>query len=171
MVVIFSGRHATYGKLQIIYWQKSIGQNIGVQSVSWCSGFLRIYTVAFDRLFKVRKGQLMVKDCPAGLELPAGSRNRRKATVKMRTNPLCHETDFTQILFFACNIPVFGNVINFTIINHVLVKIIKIFFYIQCRSIRPEWRALMINSCMLESSNSFQSFSMFPVLIKVSKFL
>ena len=29
-----------------------------------------------------------VNDCPAGLELPAGARNRRKATAKIRRNSL-----------------------------------------------------------------------------------
>ncbi len=44
------------------------------------AGCLRIFTVAFDRLFEVRLGFLVVNDCPAG------ARNRRKATVNKRRN-------------------------------------------------------------------------------------
>ena len=47
------------------------------------SGFCRIFTIAFDIL-----GQLNVTDFPAWLEPPSGTRNRRKATVNIRRNPL-----------------------------------------------------------------------------------
>ena len=45
----------------------------GTWSVWWRDEFIRIFTVAFDRLFKVRvgKGKLAI-DCPAGLEPPQG---------------------------------------------------------------------------------------------------
>ena len=45
--------------------------------------FCRIFTVAYDRLFQVRLG-----DCPAGLSNwpPAGARNKKKATMKIRRN-------------------------------------------------------------------------------------
>ena len=52
------------------------------------SGFLRIFTVAFDTLFQISLGYLKVIDCPAELELPAGARNRRKTTMKLRRNHL-----------------------------------------------------------------------------------
>ena len=42
--------------------------------------------IIFDRLFKVRFGYVELGDCPAVLEPPAGARNRRKATVKIRRN-------------------------------------------------------------------------------------
>ncbi len=47
------------------------------------SGFRFIFTVAFN-YFRLEN----VNDCPAGLEPPAGARNRRKATVKMRRKHL-----------------------------------------------------------------------------------
>ncbi len=34
-----------------------------------------------------RLGYVMVKGFPAGLELPTGARNKRKATMKILTNP------------------------------------------------------------------------------------
>ena len=40
-----------------------------------------------DGLFQVRLGYSRVKECPAGLEHPAGFRNTRKATVKILINP------------------------------------------------------------------------------------
>ena len=40
--------------------------------------------MAFERLFLVRLGY--IGDCPAGLELPAVARNRRKSTVKNTKN-------------------------------------------------------------------------------------
>ena len=39
----------------------------------------------------------------AGLELPAGARNRRKDTVKIRQTPIkrrCHERDTTQFFYY-----------------------------------------------------------------------
>ena len=41
-------------------------------------------------------GWVSVNDCPAGLEPPAGARNRRKATVKTQRNPLL------RFLFIIC---------------------------------------------------------------------
>ncbi len=43
------------------------------------------------------------KICHAGLELPAGARNRRKANVKMRRNPIHHETDEVQMFYTNSN--------------------------------------------------------------------
>ena len=40
----------------------------------------------------------MINNFTTGLEHPAGARNRRKATVKIRRNPLRLETDYTQKL-------------------------------------------------------------------------
>ena len=42
--------------------------------------------MAFDRLFKVGLCYTSLDGCPAGLEPPAVSRNKRKATVKIRRN-------------------------------------------------------------------------------------
>ncbi len=39
------------------------------------------FHISFDR-----SGLFNVNDCPAGLEAPAGARNRKKATVKIRRN-------------------------------------------------------------------------------------
>ena len=50
------------------------------------SGFRRIFTEAFDRLY-FRLGWVNVDDCPAGLDSHL-ARNRRTATVKIRRNPL-----------------------------------------------------------------------------------
>ena len=47
--------------------------------------FCRI-TISLDRLLKVRLGKIKVIGCPAGLEPPAGARNRRKPDVKIRQN-------------------------------------------------------------------------------------
>ena len=44
------------------------------------SGFRRIFTVAFDRLLLVNR--------PCRARTPSGAKNRRKATVKIRRNPL-----------------------------------------------------------------------------------
>ncbi len=66
-----------------------LSQKFLIQSVSWCSGF----RVSFYQLII---GQFRDNECPGGLELPAGARNRGKATLKIRTNLLCHETDHTQ---------------------------------------------------------------------------
>ena len=42
--------------------------------------------MAFDRLFKVRLGYIWLGGCPTGLEPPEVTRNKRKATVKIRRN-------------------------------------------------------------------------------------
>ncbi len=61
-------------------------KKIGTSVLNQGAGFLCIFTVAFDRLFQVRFGQLRVNDCPAGLEPPAMARKGRKATVKKPRN-------------------------------------------------------------------------------------
>ena len=54
------------------------------------AGFLRIFTVAFDRLFQVRLGQLNVNNCPAGLEPPRRGQKEEKSYCekKQETRPL-----------------------------------------------------------------------------------
>ena len=47
-------------------------------------GAIFILKMAFVRLFQVRLCYIGLGDCPSGLEPPAGARNRRKATVKIR---------------------------------------------------------------------------------------
>ena len=44
--------------------------------------------VVFKKWLLVRLGYIWLGDCPAGLEPSAGARNRRKATMKIRRNPL-----------------------------------------------------------------------------------
>ncbi len=45
--------------------------------------------MAFNRLFEVRLGYIGLGDCPAGLELPTGARNMRKATkINTKNRPL-----------------------------------------------------------------------------------
>ncbi len=43
-----------------------------------------------------RLGLLRLNDYPTGLELTAGARNMRKATVKIRRNPLRQQTDHVR---------------------------------------------------------------------------
>ncbi len=43
---------------------------------------------------------LSVNDFSAGLELPKGARNRRKATVKIRTNPQLRILPLIQNLYY-----------------------------------------------------------------------
>ena len=56
-------------------------------AASNCGAFRRILRVAFN-VFYVRLGYIWLDDCPAGLDPPAGARNMRKATVKIRRNTL-----------------------------------------------------------------------------------
>ena len=48
----------------------------------------------FRRIFIVMN--VNVNECPAGLEPPAGSRNRRTATLKIQRNPLLRFLSMTQ---------------------------------------------------------------------------
>ena len=57
-------------------------------------GFRCIFTVAFERFLLVRLG-----DCHAGLEPPAGARNRRKATVKIRRNLQLRFLHMNQLIY------------------------------------------------------------------------
>ena len=57
------------------------------KSVSWYRGFLRIFTVAFGRVFHVWLGQIKVN------EYPARARKGRKLLWKIQRNLRCHETD------------------------------------------------------------------------------
>ena len=70
-----------------------IYNKIRTSSVWWRIGFLCIFIEAFDRLLQVRLGYVRVND------QPAGTRNRRKATVKMRRNPIRHQTNEIQKLW------------------------------------------------------------------------
>ena len=72
--------------------------------VWWRNGFLRIYTVAFDRL-NIRSGK--GKWLPRCGRAPAGARNRRKTSVKPVTPPNCseHTVDFCYS-FFAVSLDV-----------------------------------------------------------------
>ncbi len=82
--------------------------HFGTSALNPGVGFLRIFTVAFDRL-----GQLRNKDCPAGLENwpaglrpPAGTRKRRKASVTKRrnTSPGFNTPDTTILIpIWGCN--------------------------------------------------------------------
>ncbi len=59
-----------------------------INSEAW---FHRIFTIAFDRL--IRLGHLRVNDCPAGLEPPAGVKNRRKTSLKNEETRLLNLSD------------------------------------------------------------------------------
>ena len=63
--------------------------NIRVQSLLWQrplkGAIRRILKMAFDMLGSVIALQGLAI-CPTGLEPPVGARNRRKATVKIRSN-------------------------------------------------------------------------------------
>ena len=53
---------------------------------SWKENKVAVFVAFSQQLLKsyFRLGQVSVNDCPAELEPPAGARNRRNATVKMR---------------------------------------------------------------------------------------
>ena len=52
-------------------------------SVWWRNRVFLIFTVAFDRLGKVRLGQVRENGCLAGLEPPEVAKNRKKGSVKI----------------------------------------------------------------------------------------
>ena len=58
-------------------------------------------------------GMVNVNDCPAGLELPAGARNRRKATAKIRRNSLLE----SEIYIYAKKITWYRYKLNFVILT------------------------------------------------------
>ncbi len=57
----------------------------------------RVYPYFHGSFLQVVLGWCRVNDCPVELELPAGARNIKKATLKIRRNPLRHETDYTPL--------------------------------------------------------------------------
>ena len=95
-------------KLTTTYHNSKTGKNKRTSSV-WCRiGFLRIFTVAFDMVFKVwlSKGKWFSRGLeigPAGLEPPAGAINRRKDTVKIWRNPIRQQTD--EVPIFSLPLP------------------------------------------------------------------
>ncbi len=104
MVYVRAGQQRSYSLIIVYRDYVRAGQNLLEYSglvglVAWRVSFLRIITVAIDRLSQVKLGKL--NDCPAedqkirptGLKPPAGARNRIKAGVKMRRNPARQQTD------------------------------------------------------------------------------
>ena len=104
------------------------------------SGFCRIFTVAFDRLFQVNVNDYppQVKEIrPAGLKLHTGARNRRKTTMKKTTKPTIsfsfHDPKMVKPTFSPLSegrqnvstvrkeIPMQG-IIRFTVQNRVFLK-------------------------------------------------
>ena len=57
----------------------------------------RVYPYFHGSFLQVVFGWCRVNDCPAELVLPAGARNSKKAALKIRRNPLRHETDYTPL--------------------------------------------------------------------------